>query len=482
MRRVIVVMSLLICLSSTILAQNKSNDFQEFRTLDSAIAVSKSQHKKIIIDFFADWCLPCKRMDAEVLSHEKLKSSFAKDFILLKLNAEKEGKELARRFSIGAFPSYVVTDANLTEAGRVVGAMSLNEFIDAIFRTVDSERTVMNTEKRFNQGERTPQLVNDYVYQLMKEGKEAEGFKIIDEYFSALSETEKASFSNWFVFNRYTVDRNHTRVAYLLKNQETFRKTIGDSLVNFFFQKMIRKDLVAYATESAYFHLFTNKDSLYNSIESFIKEAKIEDDEEVKPLFNIVLLRRSNLSELAFLSALEKELPNLKPMQQYFQISKFKPNLGSDSLAINRKQIELLEKFLPNQNEFYQRRLTNTLNILKNAGRKDGVKFDNLQLSEAFQKAKKENKKIFVDFYAIWCGPCKRMDMEVFPLGMVGDVFKNNLVAIKVDGESAIGKELVKKYKVDAYPTYLLLDTAGKEMKRLVGYVDAERMVRELSL
>src|SRR5690554_7048278 len=39
-----------------------------------------------------------------------------------------------------------------------------------------------------------------------------------------------------------------------------------------------------------------------------------------------------------------------------------------------------------------------------------GIKFENLTFEEAIQKAKEENKLIFLDAYAVWCGPCKMMD------------------------------------------------------------------------
>jgi len=482
MKKVIIVLFFLGGLWHLSWGQVQPHDFQVFYTLDAALKVGKEQNKKIIIDFFADWCIPCKKMDAEVLGHSKTKSTLGREFILLKLDAEKEGKGLAKRFTIGAYPSYIVTDVNLQEVGRVVGALPLDNFLDAILKTVDSSRTDVSIAKRFTNGERTPQLVNDYVYQLMKDGKESEGFQIIDDYYASLSEKEKASPMNWFVFSRYTIERKHPRVDYLIEKQESYRKVMGDSVVNFFFQKILRKDLVAYATESAYFHQIANKDSLYNSIKDFIQQAKIEHDEEVKPLFKIASLRHADLSELAFLSELEKELPNLKPIQQFFQFEKFKPNLSADSLAINRKQVELMEKFLPYQNEFYQKRLTSSINIIKNVGRRNGVKFEALPLSAAFAKAERESKKVFVDFYAVWCGPCKRMDIEVFPLEIVGGLFKESFVAIKIDGESELGKVLIEKYKVEAYPTYLVLSSENHELKRLVGYVDAETFIKELSL
>ncbi len=44
-----------------------------------------------------------------------------------------------------------------------------------------------------------------------------------------------------------------------------------------------------------------------------------------------------------------------------------------------------------------------------------GIKFEKtLSWPEICEKAQKENKYIFVDCYTTWCGPCKKMDQEVY--------------------------------------------------------------------
>jgi thiol:disulfide interchange protein len=44
----------------------------------------------------------------------------------------------------------------------------------------------------------------------------------------------------------------------------------------------------------------------------------------------------------------------------------------------------------------------------------DGIQFFGGSWDEAIETAKKEHKLIFMDAYAEWCGPCKRMAKEVF--------------------------------------------------------------------
>ncbi|MFS4455689.1 thioredoxin family protein [Maribacter sp. 2304DJ31-5] len=101
-----------------------------------------------------------------------------------------------------------------------------------------------------------------------------------------------------------------------------------------------------------------------------------------------------------------------------------------------------------------------------------GVKFFKGSFGEALTKAEQENKLVFVDFYTVWCGPCKMMDKDIFPLPEVGAYFNEKFVAIKIDAEKGEGIALAEEYKVPGYPTMVYLNPDRTEKGRLVGAAD----------
>ena len=58
-----------------------------------------------------------------------------------------------------------------------------------------------------------------------------------------------------------------------------------------------------------------------------------------------------------------------------------------------------------------------------------GIQFDKGDWQEILAKAKEEDKLIFVDAYAAWCGPCKKMARDVFTKPEVGEFFNAQLSA-----------------------------------------------------
>lgn len=102
---------------------------------------------------------------------------------------------------------------------------------------------------------------------------------------------------------------------------------------------------------------------------------------------------------------------------------------------------------------------------------------ENGSISLLMEKAKLENKIIFLDFYADWCGPCKQMDREVFQDKRIGEFFNENFINFKVDGERGKGRELANLYDVKGYPTVVFIDPKGIVLNRQVGLIFQEQLM-----
>lgn len=96
----------------------------------------------------------------------------------------------------------------------------------------------------------------------------------------------------------------------------------------------------------------------------------------------------------------------------------------------------------------------------------------------ALGQARAQGRRVFVDFQTTWCGPCRQMEQLVYTAQAVVDAARG-CVPVVLDGDEQ--RELVKRYQVTAYPTMLLLDADGKELKRAVGYRGVAAMVEFLS-
>ncbi len=96
-------------------------------------------------------------------------------------------------------------------------------------------------------------------------------------------------------------------------------------------------------------------------------------------------------------------------------------------------------------------------------------------LEGALVKAKAEHKLVVVDIYAEWCAQCKELDEKTWPEADVQQWLAQNAVAIRIDTD-ARRKDLAIKLQIRSYPTVLLLDPEGRELRRILGFQKPETM------
>lgn len=105
--------------------------------------------------------------------------------------------------------------------------------------------------------------------------------------------------------------------------------------------------------------------------------------------------------------------------------------------------------------------------------------FVGLSFVEAQASAAKDNKVVFVDFFTTWCQPCKQLDATTWKDAAVVALLREKTVALRIDAEKE--RPLAKSYRVEAYPTLLVLKADGTELDRYVGYMTAKEFTETLT-
>lgn len=108
-----------------------------------------------------------------------------------------------------------------------------------------------------------------------------------------------------------------------------------------------------------------------------------------------------------------------------------------------------------------------------------GVTFSEDGFDAALAQAGAEDKLVFVDAYAVWCGPCRRMSSDVFPRADVGAFFDEHFVSLKIDMEQGPGKAFGKRFPVNSYPTLLFISPDGELVQRVVGAQAPEQLIQQ---
>lgn len=113
-------------------------------------------------------------------------------------------------------------------------------------------------------------------------------------------------------------------------------------------------------------------------------------------------------------------------------------------------------------------------------------------LSKAKALAKEEKKMVLMDFNGSdWCPPCKALRKNVLSSSEFTEYAKKNLVLVDLDFPhhkqqteelKKTNEALAQKYKIEGFPTVIVLSREGKELSKKVGYdgQSAKEFIAEL--
>ena len=146
-----------ICISLLLLfmlpLQGMAADGVVFRNLKfaDALKAAKKEKKKVFLDCYTSWCVPCAMMAKEIFPQKECGDMMNDKFVNIKIDMEKgEGVELAKKLNIRSYPTFIIFNADGTEINRIVGgSATASEFVTKLEEALDPSNSLTALQKSY---------------------------------------------------------------------------------------------------------------------------------------------------------------------------------------------------------------------------------------------------------------------------------------------------------------------------------------------
>lgn len=219
-----------LCFTLTTFGQQTGIVFRNL-TLEQAQAQAKAEHKLVFLHGFATWCHFCEYMKDSVYVQKDVGDFVNEHFIPIRMDLEKEGKDLNRRLLASSYPQLVFFDANGEIVHRVAGQKSAFTFLQLCNDALDPAKQYRTFEQKFKNGTATQAEVGAFFK--MMNGAAMDAQPTFSKYFMALSDSAFLTASNFRLFNDYLRDVEQPAMKrFMSKRAEFSRLTSADSVDN----------------------------------------------------------------------------------------------------------------------------------------------------------------------------------------------------------------------------------------------------------
>lgn len=174
-------------------------------SFEEATREAKRQDKLIFIDLYTVWCAPCKIMSNSVFPREDVGEYFNEMFICCKLDAEREGIEIAKKYGVLSYPTLLFINANGDVVSKISGAIPAETLIEQgknAVTEINNPNSLINLKKRYESGDRDEQFLKLYIGK-MSENKLNAG-AAFEEYLKVQKSMQEGSSRMMEFFIKYS--------------------------------------------------------------------------------------------------------------------------------------------------------------------------------------------------------------------------------------------------------------------------------------
>ena len=440
-------------------------------SFEEAMQRSRQEGKPVFVNWFADWAVPCHGMNKHVFSNQKFADWMDKNFVCLWIDAvAPENAAWVQKYDAHKMAQYSVLDKNGTMIYRIIGGMPLPAFQETLAMALDPRTTMQGMDQRYDKGERTPKFLRTYVDLLRMSDQYEKSQTILAEYFQLIKEKDLSKAENWKYITYQARNSKDPLFRHIVNNKPAFTKNVGQTTVDDFISSIYFAELFPYACSMQPYDAQKMADVYMELL-----QCELPDTNAVFGLYEMTKYRG------------EKNYPKLiQAMRQHLngEFAEWAMNLDvtlGDLKGLPNADRDIIIEYLRQRAANLQRPPLSYYEIaIRNLENKEGIQFADLTFDQALQQAAAQGKRLFVDCYTTWCGPCKVMNAQVFPDHRLGAYFRDHFIALKIDMEKGEGPELGKQFNIEAYPTMLVLDPDQTVLKRLVGSRGVEDLLNEL--